>query len=125
MERELLFRITAKDFDITATKGSGPGGQHRNKVATGQRFKHRASGAVGESTEHRSQMMNKQAAFRKCVETREFQAWLRTACAEAMGRPSTDEMIAEAMAEANIITQVLHNDRWVTVDPSLLTQGDQ
>lgn len=121
MSRELLLRITAKDFDVTAIRGSGPGGQHRNKTSTGIRMKHRASGAVGEATDSRSQLENKQAAFRRCIETKAFKAWLRTATAEAMGRPTTEQLIAEWMKPEHIETQVLDgNSAWVTVDPNEL-----
>lgn len=120
-DRELLLRITAKDFDITHIKGSGPGGQHRNKTSTGVRTKHRASGAVGEATDDRSQEANKKAAFRRCVDTPEFRSWLRIAIREAMGRPSIEQLVDEAMRPENITTQVLDNKRWVDIDPSLLT----
>lgn len=120
-DRELLLRVTAKDFDIAHIKGSGPGGQHRNKTSTGVRMKHRASGAVGEATDDRSQEANKKAAFRRCVDTPEFQSWLRIAIREAMGRPSVEQLVDEAMRPENITTQVLDNKRWVDIDPSLLT----
>ena len=123
-DRELLMRITAKDFEITAIRGSGPGGQHRNKVSSGQRFKHKASGAVGEATDDRSQLANKQQAFKRCVATKEFQAWFRIAVAEAQGRPSTESLVTVAMKPGNIDTQILVDDRWVTIDPSLL-EGDE
>ena len=50
-DRELLFVVTKNDFEERAIRGSGPGGQHRNKTSTGIRLKHRASGAVGEATD--------------------------------------------------------------------------
>ena len=36
-----------------ALRRSGPGGQNRNKVETGVRYYHEASGLVGEATERR------------------------------------------------------------------------
>ena len=42
---------------------SGPGGQHRNKAATGVRLAHRASGVVVTATERRSQARNREAAL--------------------------------------------------------------
>ena len=120
-DRECILRVTAKDFDVSHVRGSGPGGQHRNKTATGVRMKHRASGAVGEATDNRSQDENKKAAFRRCIATKEFQAWLKTSIAEAMGRPSLASRLEDAMRPENIETQVLEADRWVAVDPSALT----
>lgn len=121
-ERERILRVTAKDFDISHVRGSGPGGQHRNKTSTGVRMKHRASGAVGEATDNRSQDENKKAAFKRCIATKEFQAWLRISIAEAMGRPSLADRLEEAMRPENITTQVLDADRWVTIDPASLAE---
>lgn len=118
-ERELLLRVTAKDFIRKDIRGSGPGGQHRNKTSTGVRLTHRASGAVGEATDNRSQMVNRTEAFKRCIATPVFKAWLRTAIAEASGRPSIAQRVDAAMSPENITTQVLDdNDRWVDVNPA-------
>jgi ribosome-associated protein len=44
---------------------SGPGGQHRNKAATGVRLAHPPSGVVVTATERRSQAQNRGAALRR------------------------------------------------------------
>jgi protein subunit release factor B len=46
----------------------GPGGQHRNKVATGVRLIHRPSGVVVTATERRSQAANREMAFVRLAE---------------------------------------------------------
>ena len=56
--RELLFRVTMKDCDRQTFRAGGKGGQNQNKRDTGVRIIHRASGAVGESREHRTQGQN-------------------------------------------------------------------
>ena len=43
--------------------GGGPGGQHRNKTASGVRLVHRATGVVVTATERRSQAQNRSAAL--------------------------------------------------------------
>lgn len=43
-------------------RGSGPGGQHRNKRQTGVRLVHRPSGLVAQATERRSQAQNRATA---------------------------------------------------------------
>ncbi|HEX6289480.1 MAG TPA: peptide chain release factor-like protein [Herpetosiphonaceae bacterium] len=43
----------------------GPGGQHRNRVATGVRLRHHASGIVVTATERRSQAANRQVALER------------------------------------------------------------
>lgn len=76
--------VTKKDLKITAIRGSGPGGQHRNKVATGVRMEHPASGAVVEATEHKSQLRNQGAALEKLARNPTFKGWIQT----QMARPS-------------------------------------
>lgn len=50
------------DVEITTTRGSGPGGQNRNKVETVVVLKHK-SGLVVRCGTERSQYQNKQLAF--------------------------------------------------------------
>jgi protein subunit release factor B len=49
--------------NISFFRGSGPGGQNKNKVETGVRLFHRPSGLVAQATEQRSQAQNRQQAF--------------------------------------------------------------
>jgi len=71
------FSITAKDFDWQPYKGTGAGGQKKNKTSSAMRCKHPPSGAVGKCEDHRQQRKNKTEAFKRCVETPEFQGWLK------------------------------------------------
>ena len=48
--------------------GGGPGGQHRNKTATGVRLAHRGTGVVVTATERRSQAQNRGAALERLRE---------------------------------------------------------
>lgn len=72
--REKILSVTLKDCDVQTKRGSGKGGQNRNKRDTAVRIVHRASGAVGESQEQRSQLQNKRAAFLRMAQTPVFQA---------------------------------------------------
>jgi protein subunit release factor B len=58
-DRESLER----DSEISFFVAGGPGGQHRNKVASGVRLLHRPSGIVVAATERRSQAANREVAF--------------------------------------------------------------
>ena len=51
--------------DLRAVRGSGPGGQHRNKVSTGIVVTHRDTRITGEATERRSQSQNRQVAIHR------------------------------------------------------------
>ena len=82
--KEKLFSLTKKDFIVQPFKGSGPGGQHRNKNATAIRIIHPDSGAVGESQKHKSQLQNKKEAFKNLVNTAEFKKWHRIKVAELL-----------------------------------------
>lgn len=52
------------DFRIEPTKGSGPGGQHRNKVETAVRVTHIPTGMVQYCQASRSQSTNAQTAIK-------------------------------------------------------------
>lgn len=55
----------AQECDVTFTRRSGPGGQHRNKVETAVVVVHRPTGVQAEANERRSQAENrKEAVFR-------------------------------------------------------------
>lgn len=60
-DRASLERVCEVEF----IRGSGPGGQHRNKVETGIRLTHPPSGLVIMATERRSQSMNRDLAFKR------------------------------------------------------------
>ncbi len=63
-DRESLERECAITFFVAG----GPGGQHRNKVATGVRLVHHPSGLAVTATERRSQAANREAAFERLAE---------------------------------------------------------
>ena len=75
-KKKLAFSITAKDLRVDTFRSGGKGGQHQNKTNSGVRITHDASGAVGESREHREQLQNKKAAFTRMTETKEFKSWI-------------------------------------------------
>lgn len=60
-DRESLERDSELEFFVA----SGPGGQHRNRVETGVRLRHRPSGIVVTATERRSQSANREVAFER------------------------------------------------------------
>lgn len=74
MAGEKILSVTLKDCKVETKRGSGKGGQNRNKRDTAVRIVHRASGAVGESQEERSQLQNKKRAFLRMIETPTFVA---------------------------------------------------
>jgi ribosome-associated protein len=61
-------KLREEDLEITHVRGSGPGGQNRNKRMTGVRVKHLPTGLVVVATERRSQEQNRSAAFQRLEE---------------------------------------------------------
>jgi protein subunit release factor A len=84
--KELLFRMTAKDFDVQFFCAGGHGGQNMQKNATACRIVHPESGAVGISRDERSQLQNKKKAFQRMMDTKEFKQWHKIKCAKMMGQ---------------------------------------
>jgi protein subunit release factor B len=76
-KRTRLFSITKKDFVRSTFKGSGAGGQKRNKTSNGIRLYHPPSGAVGEAVDTRVQSQNEKLAFERLTQSKEFQGWLQ------------------------------------------------
>ena len=117
MTKETLFTVSANDCDWTYMRGTGPGGQKRNKTSSKVRCLHRASGAIGESDETRSQHDNKRLAFRKMAETKEFKAWHKIETAKRMGAlVSIEDNVNQAMREHNLKVEGRVDGRWVPIE---------
>jgi protein subunit release factor B len=93
-DREPILSVTKKDFVLEWYSGSGAGGQHRNKHQNCCRIKHPESGAEATGTESRSREQNKDAAFRRLVDSSKFMTWLKRRAAEIMGQ-GTENIVAE------------------------------
>jgi protein subunit release factor B len=61
-------RILERDLAIERLKGSGPGGQRRNKRETGVRITHLPTGITAMATEERSQALNLKRAKERLAE---------------------------------------------------------
>ena len=122
MVRELVLSVSIHDCTVQTFRGSGAGGQHRNKTSSGVRVIHPPSGARGESCEERSQLQNKKAAFLRMVETPAFQAWLAAAAAGLKTPLEIEREVEEAMARReDFRTEVLSGGAWREVTEATLT----
>ena len=73
---EPALSITVNDCVVQTFRAGGKGGQNQNKRDTGVRIIHQPSRAVGESREHRTQLENKRAAFRRMAEHPRLRFWI-------------------------------------------------
>jgi protein subunit release factor B len=96
--KELLFSVTARDLVFSYSRGTGKGGQKRNKTESHVRCVHPPSGAAGESDDTRSQHQNKQIAFERMARSARFQSWARIEVARCTGRlQAAEERIDQEM----------------------------
>jgi protein subunit release factor B len=109
VDKALFLRITPKDCDREVFRSGGKGGQNQNKVSSGVRWRHRASGATGESRQSRSQEENGRIAWRRTFESLKFKSWLREQHFLADG---VDEEVKRAMKEENIKVEYKRNGIW-------------
>lgn len=101
--RELLFSVTAKDCRWDTFRGTGKGGQKRNKTESAVRCTHIASGAVGQSDDSRSQHDNRRTAFKRMAETDVFKAWHKLEVARRLGdEVKIREAVEAAMHPSNL-----------------------
>jgi len=110
--RKPLFSVTAADCRFDYVRGSGAGGQKRNKTSSAVRCTHLASGAVGYSEGSRSQRQNKEEAFSKMAYSEKFRTWNHL---EAMRRTGEQAAIEEKVSRMmrDIRVEVKQNGKWV------------
>ena len=90
---ELLFTLSKSngDFIVQPFKGSGKGGQKRNKTMSACRITHPESGTVSECQEERSFEQNKKKAFERLIKKDSFQKWYKIKVAKYMGNTADIE----------------------------------
>jgi len=102
--------VTAKDLEITACRGSGPGGQARNKTSNAIVIRHPASGVTVRCESHRSQRSNKTEALRKLSEHPKFMAWASMRLREMEDGETLDQRVDRMMSKGDIKVEVRDED---------------
>lgn len=101
------------NFKFDYFRGSGKGGQKRNKTSNCVRCTHTTSGAVGKSENGRSQLHNKQTAFKRMFETKIFQNWIRIEAYKKMGlEQEIKEKVERSMNLENIKIETIRDGKW-------------
>lgn len=122
-DRMKVLSIRPSDCVMDVFRAGGSGGQAQNKTNSGVRFRHLPSGAVGESREHRSQLQNKRAAWRRMAESVEMQTWIRRRVAEeALSRSQREEQerriadkVERSVRDENLVVDVGGEGNWTRV----------
>jgi protein subunit release factor B len=109
---ELAFSVKIDDCEVQTFRSGGKGGQNQNKRDTGVRVIHHESGARGEARDERSQLQNKKLAFKRMVDSKEFQLYIK----KRVGR---DDLLRAEVERSmtdprNILMEVKdENGKWV------------
>ena len=113
-DRKPFLSVTLKDCTLQTFAAGGKGGQHQNTCNTGVRIIHKASGAVGEARDSRSQLQNKQAAWRRMAEHPRFKVWLNRQL--WYGGMLPEMRAAKDMTPQNLKIEGKKNGKWVPID---------
>ena len=106
-----LFTLTAKDFEWSYTKGTGAGGQKRNKTSSAVHCSHKPSGAHGYSESSRDQRTNREEAFKKLTESAKFKEWLQLEIMRQNGQMAQIDAAVEQELK-KIKVEVVVNGKW-------------
>lgn len=124
-ERKLLFSVTAKDCEWSYTKGTGAGGQKRNKTSSAVHCMHRPSGARGYSEASRSQADNKRDAFIKMANTVEFRRWNQLEAMKRMGQlEELERKLEEDMKPWNLKYETRVDGVWTETAPEDMSRDE-
>jgi len=115
MARQLVFSVTAADCEWSYTRGTGNGGQKKNKTNSAVHCIHRPSGAHGYSEGSRSQAQNRREAFVRMAQSKEFEKWRTMEFARRTGaQAAMDDQVAREMRKIRV--DVKEDGKWVPVD---------
>jgi len=117
MDKPKLFSVYIKDCRVDTFTVGGHGGSGKDTSNTGVRITHPPSKAIGRSVDTRSQWKNKQIAWRRMAETKEFRLWVTMEAARLNGSLSIETQVEEAMDPKNLLVEVKGPDgKWLDVN---------
>ncbi len=112
MKKEMLFRITKKDLNITFFSGSGAGGQHRNRHMNCVRLNHKDSGTMVTGQSNKAKKANIQEALNNLIKSPKFKVWHARRVKECIDKSTLEETVEKMVAPHNLKTEVLIEDKW-------------
>lgn len=115
MERKLLFSVTAFDCEWKYTRGTGKGGQKKNKTNSAVHCIHKPSGAHGYAEDNREQSKNRQLAFERMAKTKEFETWRQNEFRRVTGQEAAiEETVNREMKKIKV--EIKEQGLWKEVD---------
>lgn len=122
-KRELLFSVTASDCDWSYTRGTGNGGQKKNKTNSAVHCTHRASGAHGYAEDSRVQKQNRSTAFERMCNTKKFKDWHKLEVSRRTGQEAIIEKNVEREMR-RIRVDVKEDGLWKAVEKDAILLDD-
>lgn len=113
MGKTKLFSVTINDCVVTTFTVGGHGGAGKDTSNTGVRVVHPLSGAVGIGVDHRSQLRNKQDAFRRMAESKVFQVWAKLKASELQTGKTVEQRVDEDMQPENLKVEIRAEKGWI------------
>lgn len=110
--RKPIVTLTEKDFRWDYFRGSGKGGQKRNKTSSAVRCTHQPSGVSHYSDATRSQHRNKIDAFSKVSRDKAFLKWLRLEHYRRTGKLLQIEEEVDRQMK-NVKVELRQDEKWV------------
>lgn len=113
-KREKITILTRKDLDISYFRGSGDGGQNKQKTSSGVMMVHRETGAIGRASDSRCQHTNKKTAFKRLCAHPKMKFWFAKKAYELQNKESMEKTVERAMQPHNLVVEVKDSSgRWV------------
>jgi protein subunit release factor A len=117
--RERITIVSKKDLDISYYVGPGHGGQNKQKTHSGVQIIHKESGAIGRSSESRSQYDNKSKAFKSLFKSAKMQMWLAKKLYEIKNGEKLEAEIEKELADPSKVKyEIKENGKWKELDSS-------
>jgi ribosome-associated protein len=95
-------KLLLKDCDVETFRGSGPGGQHRNKTESAVRMTHRPTGIVRVASDERSQLLNRKIALERI--------WRAVEARRRKPKPRVPTRPTKAAKERRLAAKQVHAD---------------
>lgn len=124
MSKQLLLRLTKKDFRWTYFNGTGGGGQHRNKHANCVRLFHDPSGASAVAQDQRDKSANERKAFERICKTPEFMKWLKAESMKKSGEAALVEGKVKQQMQESIVEVQDETGKWVPWEGNQVSHYD-